>query len=637
MDEMCEIKNEKRILDAIDQLRRRKARPDVDRICNYMMRKFLIDPGETVADLERLVEADVVIKVEYKGNISYRNAAKWSRYALYKNRPEASTILTLNSERMSALVAAALTELSTRDTSPTTGVSYSEIETYLQRKDANFSKKFLDSMILRELKAGNIVRLGNGNFVLTAAGKDRSTSADDIKTEEDIVKEDEIEKEEKPLVEEGDVINDSSKTATKSNVNGKSEESQNTSVSESGAVTVSGFRIGVRRKRAKIVFDPSDHRAPAPRKRGRPAGSSNKNNHHQHHNSVHIHHGNNSSNNHSHLSSSSNSSNSSTNGNHGHGGLHVGGNGRNQLDLKDQIFKSHRVPSLVPSQTNSDAKRTPNACSGEGHCFVCGQGPNCRGNSERLLDCRDCITNKVHPRCLEQYNGSVSSSPDGDSPNRIIRQASGQSWQCADCRSCCICEGVSDSNSMISCDGCEEWYHIYCHTPALNERPRGGKWFCHHCVQDRAYAQSVNGVGGLPTPRESPIPEVNSQSVVENGICENGTSDIDTDTKPSLCIDHVEAESKNSVTNGKQKSAPDASNWAPLDVELYFRSVGFPDQAHVFTDQEVDGKSLLLMKRSDVLTGLGLKLGPALKMYTHVRRLQLRQHDDMATSDFVCT
>ena len=38
--------------------------------------------------------------------------------------------------------------------------------------------------------------------------------------------------------------------------------------------------------------------------------------------------------------------------------------------------------------------------------------------------------------------------------------------------------------------------------------------------------------------------------------------------------------------------------------------------------QEIDGKSLLLMKRSDVLTGLSIKLGPALKIHSHVARLQ---------------
>ena len=39
--------------------------------------------------------------------------------------------------------------------------------------------------------------------------------------------------------------------------------------------------------------------------------------------------------------------------------------------------------------------------------------------------------------------------------------------------------------------------------------------------------------------------------------------------------------------------------------------------------QEIDGKSLLLMTRNDVLTGLSIKLGPALKIYEyHVKPLQ---------------
>lgn len=39
--------------------------------------------------------------------------------------------------------------------------------------------------------------------------------------------------------------------------------------------------------------------------------------------------------------------------------------------------------------------------------------------------------------------------------------------------------------------------------------------------------------------------------------------------------------------------------------------------------QEIDGKSLLLMQRTDVLTGLSIRLGPALKIYEyHIKLLQ---------------
>ncbi|XP_052407678.1 polycomb protein SCMH1-like [Carassius gibelio] len=69
--------------------------------------------------------------------------------------------------------------------------------------------------------------------------------------------------------------------------------------------------------------------------------------------------------------------------------------------------------------------------------------------------------------------------------------------------------------------------------------------------------------------------------------------------------------------------------WSVADVARYFTSVGFPEQALAFRTQEVDGKSLLLMQRSDVLTGLSLRLGPALKIYeNHVKVLQRSHFQD---------
>ncbi|XP_076151408.1 sterile alpha motif domain-containing protein 13-like isoform X2 [Alosa pseudoharengus] len=79
-------------------------------------------------------------------------------------------------------------------------------------------------------------------------------------------------------------------------------------------------------------------------------------------------------------------------------------------------------------------------------------------------------------------------------------------------------------------------------------------------------------------------------------------------------------ETKNTVENGQ---FPDPSEWAVTDVVDYFKAAGFEEQADAFKDQEIDGKSLLLMTRNDVLTGLSIKLGPALKIYEyHVKPLQ---------------
>uniref|UniRef100_A0A8D0KMM5 Sterile alpha motif domain containing 13 n=1 Tax=Salvator merianae TaxID=96440 RepID=A0A8D0KMM5_SALMN len=94
---------------------------------------------------------------------------------------------------------------------------------------------------------------------------------------------------------------------------------------------------------------------------------------------------------------------------------------------------------------------------------------------------------------------------------------------------------------------------------------------------------------------------------------------------PMLSIDMENKENgsldtENLVENGRP---PDPADWAVTDVVNYFRTAGFEEQASAFQEQEIDGKSLLLMTRNDVLTGLSLKLGPALKIYEyHVKPLQ---------------
>ncbi|XP_031720371.1 atherin isoform X2 [Anarrhichthys ocellatus] len=70
-------------------------------------------------------------------------------------------------------------------------------------------------------------------------------------------------------------------------------------------------------------------------------------------------------------------------------------------------------------------------------------------------------------------------------------------------------------------------------------------------------------------------------------------------------------------------------DWTVSDVVTYFTAAGFPEQAAAFRTQEIDGKSLLLMQRNDVLTGLSIRLGPALKIYErHVKVLQKTHFED---------
>ncbi|VDI61038.1 Hypothetical predicted protein [Mytilus galloprovincialis] len=60
------------IIECIDQLRQRKARPDAMRIAHLVARRHGLKTAETEAYLEQLVDSGDVLKVEFKGNTSYR-------------------------------------------------------------------------------------------------------------------------------------------------------------------------------------------------------------------------------------------------------------------------------------------------------------------------------------------------------------------------------------------------------------------------------------------------------------------------------------------------------------------------------------------------------------------------------------
>ncbi|XP_012695142.2 sterile alpha motif domain containing 1a isoform X2 [Clupea harengus] len=90
-----------------------------------------------------------------------------------------------------------------------------------------------------------------------------------------------------------------------------------------------------------------------------------------------------------------------------------------------------------------------------------------------------------------------------------------------------------------------------------------------------------------------------------------------------------DSEKSREVSEGPGEIGPDPMQWTVADVTGYFTTAGFPEQALAFRTQEIDGRALLLMQRSDVLTGLSIRLGPALKIYErHVKMLQRRVFQD---------
>ena len=185
------------ILETIDHLRKRKARPDLERICHVVRRRHGLSAPDTEAKLEKLVDAEIVIKVDYKGNTSYRNAAKWKRSMIGCAGVLNSTSLT--TKILISIIAVSkenlivskkkleLTEVKiesqgakmshfdldkpeVRHAVMRIGASYSSIEAWLQKNWNGYLcnlKSPLIVMLKREIEAGRIKRTDKGNYVIT--------------------------------------------------------------------------------------------------------------------------------------------------------------------------------------------------------------------------------------------------------------------------------------------------------------------------------------------------------------------------------------------------------------------------------------------------------------------------------------
>ena len=164
------------ILEAIDKLRTRKARPDANRICQLVKRKYDVNPEAIEAALDKLVESKVVIKVDYKGNISYRNGAKWGKNSFGNIQNSAST---------SSKLAQAVRNLTNRSSNEVNNItngeertdppqvahgeaSAADIERWLaeHHQDSNLSGNTLVIALDREVDAYRLKRTEKGNFAI---------------------------------------------------------------------------------------------------------------------------------------------------------------------------------------------------------------------------------------------------------------------------------------------------------------------------------------------------------------------------------------------------------------------------------------------------------------------------------------
>jgi PHD-finger len=158
------------------------------------------------------------------------------------------------------------------------------------------------------------------------------------------------------------------------------------------------------------------------------------------------------------------------------------------------------------------------------------------------------------------------------------------------CFSCCQ-ENVN-YGPLVLCNGCKSAYHPNCHFPQLKNAIKPDTWKCGACTESYYDDNSLTN-------------EIELNTLIQ-------TQQPSTDDSPPI----------------NQEAIEKLRKWNTEDVFEYFVQY-FPDIATVFREQEIDGSSILLMKRVDVLKGFKhLKLGPALNIYRHIVKLQNGGNDD---------
>ncbi|XP_059504145.1 sterile alpha motif domain-containing protein 13 isoform X2 [Stegostoma tigrinum] len=463
------------ILETIDSLRTRKARPDVERICRMIERKHGLSPAETQQQLEKLVRAELVIKVAYKGSNSYRNAAKW-----YKNKqrkkaapasPEDGAPGSVTPAAGSRSVVQAVSELLQRNqrrhppqpqhhgcqqqparySSPSgqnstpgpgeqaeeeegaidegwRGVSLRDIEKHLAAGTLQapgtrrLARARLQLALKRELSRGRLLQTASGHYLLPPPPP--------------------------------------------------------------GPGPGPGPVAGRRRKKERLELEG----APLPPEAGAALG---------------------------------------------HKGC--------ARTRKEKTIEANALLINPPAA----------AASLDSECMEAELKEIEEWNSPADLEQDACETKSLEPTS-KQNNCKNNKAPD--------------------------CTHPIESSVFLNCD-------TYKKSRGMNGHTQD--------VSGHSTVPELRGASCLPTPSASPV---------EMETIESGSTKSPTENSKLL----------------------DPAEWTILDVFNYFKKAGFEDQAVAFQEQEIDGKSLLLMKRSDVLTGLSIKLGPALKIYEyHVKALQL--------------
>ncbi|VDO03345.1 unnamed protein product [Rodentolepis nana] len=176
------------ILEAIDKLRDRKARPDMERISCLLRRQHNIQPSDTQLCLTRLAEDGSILCVDYKGNLSYRNPAKWRKTAAsavgIANKPAISkrlieavrSLIPEGGDKSQSFTLFQIEQAIKNQKPPQNSEGEGESSTSANTLPPELTGSGLKISLDKEVNYGGLAKLHDGRYVLDENGEKKHRS-----------------------------------------------------------------------------------------------------------------------------------------------------------------------------------------------------------------------------------------------------------------------------------------------------------------------------------------------------------------------------------------------------------------------------------------------------------------------------
>ncbi|XP_058442664.1 zinc finger protein dpff-1 [Malaya genurostris] len=258
----------------------------------------------------------------------------------------------------------------------------------------------------------------------------------------------------------------------------------------------------------------------------------------------------------------------------------------------------------------------------------------------KLIDCSSCAF-RAHSKCLRAH--PVYSK----FPIQL-------NFRCFQCIECVVCGKSLRGGNLLFCCDCQNAFHQNCHGPTKLDKSPNGPWICKRCTCENVDEQlSTRSQEKQPAVilRQEPLEIVDDEAHQEfagfsdneirkdsfslsDGTINESSSQMKKEEDEILQSNSEDDSHVNTNNYESEKEKLDArldnfenlQNWSCEDVFRYFKHY-FPEHAHLFKEQEIDGPSLVLMRKSDVLNGFGIKLGPAINLYQRIVMMQNNDRD----------